>query len=218
MRRWGVPTRWRKPHNTPGGAPLVEIAQSSAVRFAQAAQPCQAAQPPCFAGLRLSELRWRWCSTEGSCITLRSCLAVANATLALARAQHDLHSYQAAQPSTAEVRSPPPSDPMLRYAQHCGVARSAQHATRQYKHAHQCHHDFSATSSAPTVRLDAFLCDPMVPNDSCPQPKGAHFNCSATSTTVATTALAVRTITVSACDALGVLATLVQQPPRMCGA
>ena len=149
----------------------MEIAQSSAVRFAQAAQPCQSAQPPCFAGLRLSELRWRWCSTEGSCITLRSCLAVANATLALARAQHDLHSYQAAQPSTAEVRSPPPSDPMLRYAQHCGVARSAQHATRQYEHAHQCHHDFSATSSAPTVRLDAFLCDPMVPNDSCPQPK-----------------------------------------------
>jgi hypothetical protein len=104
------------------------------------------ALPGCTAPLlrrvRLSWLSWRWCRTEGSCITLRSCSTVANATLALARVQHDLHSYQAAQPSTAEVRSPPPSDPMLRYAQHCGVARSAQHATRQYEHAHQCAAEF----------------------------------------------------------------------------
>ena len=111
------------------------------------------ALPGCTAPLlrrvRLSELRWRWCSAEGSCITLHSCSTVANATLALARAQHDLHSYQAAQPSTAEVRSPRDFQPSaaLRSAVRRGL-RSAQHAARQ------C----DACSPMPPRLLCYFLC------------------------------------------------------------
>lgn len=158
------------------------------------------ALPGCTAPLlrrvRLSELRWRWCSAEGSCITLHSCSTVANATLALARAQHDLTVIRLLSPPLRKSVRPATSSPALRYEQQFGVdfARLNMRLGSAMP-ARQCHHDFSATSCAPTVRLDAFLCVPMVHNDSCPQPKGTHFNCSATSTTVATTAVAVRSIT-----------------------
>lgn len=67
----------------------------------------------------------------------------------------------------------PPSSPALRYAQPFGVDFARLNIRLgSAMPARQCHHDFSATSCAPTVRLDAFLCDPMVPDDSCPQPKG----------------------------------------------
>jgi hypothetical protein len=90
VRRLGVPELAEISSNRCTGAPFLEFAHSSAVRFAQAAQSHWGLySPPASHGLRLSELRWRWCRGERSCITLHSCSTVANATLALARAQHD---------------------------------------------------------------------------------------------------------------------------------
>jgi hypothetical protein len=136
------------------------------------------ALPGCTAPLlrrvRLSELRWRWCRAERSCITLHSCSTVANATLALARAQHDSTVIRLLSPPLRKsIRPCLPADGCATRSNFVVDFARLNMRLGSAIPARQCHHDFSATSSAPTVRLDAFLCDPMVPNDSCPQTKGA---------------------------------------------